>query len=207
MFERKREHRMSSKNHEDVLPKVRPAEPPWTGEFPEPPPFPSAADSRVIRLLMDARERARLVTPECAQPHEAEIASLECELAGRGYTLPEAEAEPMPPVLALPVLIRALRNRDAQGADRALNCAPFHLLWLAWQRIRECDDRDLRIRCLQLLLERLDRAMLGDHHASTRLRVVHGAGLEPHDLEALLEQCISSMFAAALSRPSTGGAR
>lgn len=210
---------MSAENHEDVVPQPdepgraptrrpskRAARP--RGAAPPPAQPHSIPDVELIAMLLAAHQRVRRVPPELAAPHEAAIASLECDVAARGIIMPAKAAEPMPQRLAMSVLLRALVERDPDAAARALRHIAFSAVWLAYRRSRECDDRDFRVHCLLLVLHRLDLELLGEAPADARLHMLQEAALEPEDLEALVEQCIASMFAVALSRgPSAGGAQ
>lgn len=165
-------------------------------------------DEELVALLLAAHQRARRVPPELAAPHEAAIASLECAVAARGIIMPARAVEPMPEQLAVGVLLRALLESDLAAADRALHHMAIFAVWLAYRRIRECSDRDFRVQCLLLVLHRLDLELLGEAPADARLRMLRDAVFEPGDREALVEQCIASMFAVALSRgPAEGGGR
>ena len=162
----------------------------------------------LVALLLDAHRRSHRVPPELVASHEAVIASLECDVAARGISLPAKAVEPMPHRIALDVLLRSLLERDFAAAERALRHIAFSAVWLAYRRVRECRDRDFRVHCLLQVLHRLDLELLGEAPADARLQTLREAALEPHDQEALVEQCIASMFAVALSRgPSGGGTR
>lgn len=169
-------------------------------------PRPGIPTEALLTMLADARERALNASPDSAHACEAEIANLECALAGRGVDMPGAP-EPIPESLALGVLVRALREPDATMATRALERLPWADYWLAWRRIGECSHPDLRIHCLRLLLYCFDCGMHGLEAAQRRQRGIDQARQNPADFEALIEQSLNSMFAVVLSRPSTGGAQ
>jgi hypothetical protein len=159
------------------------------------------------KLLADMRARAAHALPQDAPALESALANLECEAASRGLKLKSEVEEQTPAPLAFHLLLRALATSDRDLAHRALRWVDGGAVFVAWRRIRNHGDRSFRIFCLARILFKLDLALLSFEDAVARQEKLERCGLPDEDLEAYVEQCITSMFAVAFSAPQKEGDR
>ena len=161
----------------------------------------------LLKLLESTRARAGHTAPANRPAFETALANLECEAASRGLELKSDVQEQTPPSLAFRLFLQSLAEADRDLAHRALRGIDGGAVFVAWRRSREHSDRSFRIFCLARVLFKLDLALLGFEDAVARQDKLEQCGLDEPDLEAYVEQCIASMFAAAFSGPQRGGDR